>query len=307
MTYDYVIVGAGSAGCVLANRLSANPARRVLLLEAGGCDWHPFIRMPAGIAKMVNRKGINWDYYTEPEPHLDNRRLWWPRGKVLAGSSSINAMCYIRGDARDYDEWARLIGDERWNWNGVLPYFKRAEANARGADALHGADGPLSVQDLKYRNVLTRAFVNAAQACGHVANPDFNGEQQRGVGYYQVTQRDGVRCSTAASYLRVAHGRPNLTVRTRAATHRILLDGHRAVGVDYRHHGRLTRAEGREVIVCGGTINSPSPNWSLTPARAPCPSRRSVRSRPRTAHRCPNASAIAASIRSRPRPADRGC
>ena len=257
MIYDTIIVGAGSAGCVLADRLSANPHHRVLLLEAGGRDWHPFIHMPAGIAKIVNRKGINWDYYTEPEPNLDNRRLWWPRGKVLGGSSSINAMCYIRGDARDYDEWARLIGDERWNWSGVLPYFKRAEANARGADALHGADGPLSVQDLKYRNVLTRAFVDAAQACGHVANPDFNGEQQRGVGYYQVTQKDGVRCSTAASYLRATRDRPNLTLRTRAATHRVLLDGHRAVGVDYRHHGRLTRAEGREVIVCGGAINSP--------------------------------------------------
>ncbi len=134
MTYDYIIVGAGSAGCVLANRLSANPQHRVLLLEAGGSDWHPFIHMPAGIAKLVGKKGVNWDYSTEPEPHLDGRRLWWPRGKVLGGSSSINAMCYIRGDARDYDEWAQLAGDERWNWNGVLAVFpsQRRQRTRRG-------------------------------------------------------------------------------------------------------------------------------------------------------------------------------
>ncbi|HMM57004.1 MAG: choline dehydrogenase [Xanthomonadales bacterium PRO7] len=257
MTYDTIIVGAGSAGCVLANRLSANPNHRVLLLEAGGRDWHPFIHMPAGIAKMVNRKGINWDYSTEPEAQLDNRRLWWPRGKVLGGSSSINAMCYIRGDARDYDEWARMVGDERWNWNGVLPYFKRAEGNTRGASELHGADGPLAVQDLKYHNALTQAFVDAAQGTGLPLNPDFNGTTQLGAGFYQVTQKDGARCSTAASYLHAARGRANLTVRTRAVTQHVLLDGHRAVGVDYRHNGRLTRAEAREVILCGGAINSP--------------------------------------------------
>ena len=138
MTYDYIIVGAGSAGCVLANRLSANPATRVLLLEAGGSDWHPFIHMPAGLAKLVGKKGVNWDYSTEPEPNLAGRRLWWPRGKVLGGSSSINAMCYIRGDARDYDEWAQLSGDAGWAWDSVLPYFRRSEGNERGADALHG-------------------------------------------------------------------------------------------------------------------------------------------------------------------------
>ena len=257
MTYDYIIVGAGSAGCVLANRLSANPRNRVLLLEAGGRDWHPFIHMPAGIAKMVNRKGINWDYYTEPEAQLNNRRLWWPRGKVLGGSSSINAMCYIRGDARDYDEWARLAGDPRWNWQNVLPYFRRAEGNTRGADGRHGADGPLAVQDLKYHSVLTQAFVDAAQSCGHARNRDFNGEVQEGVGFYQVTQKNSSRCSTAAGYLRAARGRDNLRVLTRAAVQHVLVDGHRAVGVDYRHHGRLTRAEAREVILCGGAINSP--------------------------------------------------
>ena len=257
MTYDYLIVGAGSAGCVLANRLSENPNNRVLLLEAGPRDWHPFIHMPAGIAKMVNNKGINWDYSTEPEPNLDNRRLWWPRGRVLGGSSSINAMCYIRGDAHDYDEWAQLAGDARWNWQNVLPYFKRSEGNTRGADALHGADGPLAVQDLRCHNPLSQAFIDAALACGHPANRDFNGTQQEGFGLYQVTQKNGARCSTAAGYLRAARRRANLRVVTRAVTQRVLLDGPRAVGVDYRHHGRLTRAEGREVILCGGVINSP--------------------------------------------------
>jgi choline dehydrogenase-like flavoprotein len=257
VTYDVIIVGAGSAGCVLANRLSANANRRVLLLEAGPRDWHPFIHMPAGIAKLVTRMHLNWDYNTEPQAALNNRRLWWPRGRVLGGSSSINAMCYIRGDARDYDEWARLAGDDAWSWRNVLPLFKRSEANTRGADALHGANGPLAVSDLRHRNVLSEAFVAAATSCGHLANSDFNGETQEGFGFYQVTQRNGARCSTAASFLREARGRANLTVHTRAVTQRVLIESSRAVGVDYRHHGRLTRAEGREVILCGGTINSP--------------------------------------------------
>jgi choline dehydrogenase len=257
MTYDYLIVGAGSAGCVLANRLSANPRNRVLLLEAGPRDWHPLIHMPAGLAKLVTRKRINWDYYTEPEAQLDGRRLWWPRGKVLGGSSSINAMCYIRGDARDYDDWARLSGDQRWNWQNVLPFFKRAEGNERGADELHGADGPLSVQNLRYHNPLSQAFVDSAAVSGHILNTDFNGARQEGFGLYQVTQRNGARCSTAAGYLRAARGRTNLRVLTRAVTQRVLFDGQRAIGVDFRHHGRLTRAEAREVILCGGAINSP--------------------------------------------------
>jgi len=257
LTYDYVIVGAGSAGCVLANRLSANAGKRVLLLEAGPRDWHPFIHMPAGLAKLVNRKGINWDYWTEPEPALDNRRLWWPRGRVLGGSSSINAMCYIRGDARDYDDWAALSGDADWSWQNVLPYFRRAEGNGRGADTLHGADGPLSVSDLRYRNELSDAFVAAAQAAGYPLNRDFNSTEQQGFGLYQVTQKNGARCSTAVGYLNPVRGRSNLTLRTGAAVQRVLIDGGRATGVDYRHHGRLVRAEAREVLLCGGAINSP--------------------------------------------------
>jgi len=257
MTYDTIIVGAGSAGCVLANRLSADPARRVLLLEAGPRDWHPFIHMPAGVAKLVGKKGINWDYYTEPEPNLDNRRLWWPRGRVLGGSSSINAMCYIRGVPGDYDDWARATGDARWSWPQVLPYFKRAEGNTRGDDALHSASGPLGVQDLRYHNPLSQAFIDAALAAGHPANPDFNGALQEGFGLYQVTQRDSARCSAATAYLRAARGRGNLQVLTGAAVQRVLIAGGRAVGIDYRHRGGILRAESGEVILCGGAINSP--------------------------------------------------
>jgi len=257
MTYDYVIVGAGSAGCVLANRLSEKAGKRVLLLEAGPRDWHPFIHMPAGLAKLVGKKGVNWDYSTEPEPQLDHRRLWWPRGKVLGGSSSINAMCYIRGIPADYDDWARATGDARWGWDNAVNFFKRAEGNTRGADELHGADGPLHVQDLRYHSALTDAFIEGAQSCGHPLNRDFNGATQEGIGLYQVTQKNSARCSTAVGYLRPAQGRSNLGVRTGARAERVLFDGHRAVGVDYRHHGRLTRAEAKEVILCGGAINSP--------------------------------------------------
>ena len=257
MTYDFVIVGAGSAGCVLADRLSANPANRVLLLEAGGRDWHPFIHMPAGIGKLAESPRHNWDYSTEPEPNLDGRRLWWPRGKVLGGSSSINAMCYIRGVRGDYDDWARKTADPRWAWENVLGYFKRSENNTRGADALHGVDGPLSVSDLKYSNPLSRVFLDAASAAGYRSNSDFNGTEQEGFGFYQVTQKNGARCSTAASFLREARSRSNLDIRTHAEVQHVLFSGSRAIGVDYRHHGRLKRAEAGEVILAGGALNSP--------------------------------------------------
>src|SRR5690348_8593132 len=257
MTYDYVIVGAGSAGCVLANRLSANPANRVLVLEAGGRDWHPFIHMPAGLAKLVNNKRINWDYHTEPEPALAHRRLWWPRGKVLGGSSSINAMCYTRGAPGDYDEWAASTGDARWSWNAVLPVFKHAEDNSRGADAWHGAGGPLAVADLRYHNELSGVAVDAASAAGFARNADFNGPSQEGFGFYQVTQRNGLRCSAASAYLAPARSRQNLTVLTHALTRRVRIDGARAVGVEYRHRGRDVRVDAGCVILAGGAINSP--------------------------------------------------
>jgi choline dehydrogenase-like flavoprotein len=257
MTYDYVIVGAGSAGCVLANRLSANPAQRVLLLEAGGGDWHPFIHMPAGLAKLVDDKRINWDYHTEPEAALAHRRLWWPRGKVLGGSSSINAMCYTRGAPQDYDDWAAATGDPRWSRDSVLPVFRRMEDNARGADAWHGTGGPLAVSDLRHRNVLSDAVIEAAVAAGYARNADFNGAKQEGFGLYQVTQRNGARCSAARAYLAPARHRGNLAVLTHALTTRVRLDGMRAVGVDYRRRGRDERVEAGTVILAGGAINSP--------------------------------------------------
>jgi choline dehydrogenase len=255
--FDYIVVGAGSAGCVLANRLSEDPATRVLLLEAGPRDWHPFIHMPAGLAKLVGQKGVNWDYDTAPEPNLEGRTLWWPRGKVLGGSSSINAMCYVRGVPQDYDDWAAQ-GATGWDWASVLPYFRRSEGNARGADALHGGDGPLSVSDLRHVNPLSRAFVEAGRQAGFAANDDFNGASQPGVGLYQVTQRDGARCSAAVAYLDPARPRPNLVIRTGALAHRVLLEGGRAAGVAYARGGRMQAAHAtREVLLCGGAINSP--------------------------------------------------
>jgi choline dehydrogenase len=255
--FDYIIIGAGSAGCVLANRLSEDPAVKVLLLEAGPRDWHPFIHMPAGLSKLVNRKGVNWDYNTAAEPHLQHRALWWPRGKVLGGSSSINAMCYIRGVPADYDDWATM-GATGWHWDNVLPYFRKAEGNSRGADALHGGDGPLSVSDLRYTNPLSQVFIDAAMQAGLPRNPDFNGPAQEGVGFYQVTQRDGARCSSAVAYLRPARERPNLTVHTGAQASRITFDGRRANGVTYAMGGQgFHQPAAREVLLCGGAINSP--------------------------------------------------
>ncbi len=255
--YDYIIIGAGSAGCVLANRLSEDPAIKVLLLEAGPRDWHPFIHMPAGLAKLVGDKGVNWNYDTAPEPHLDNRRLWWPRGKVLGGSSSINAMCYIRGVPADYDRWS-AEGATGWDWNSALPYFIRSERNQRGADALHGGEGPLHVSDLRYSNPLSAVFIEAGKQAGYADNPDFNGPGQQGVGLYQVTQKEGARCSAAVAYLLPARSRPNLEVVTGALVRRILIESGRAVGVAYAGGGKQHQARAQcEVLLSGGTINSP--------------------------------------------------
>jgi choline dehydrogenase len=255
--FDYIIIGAGSAGCVLANRLSENPSVKVLLLEAGPRDWHPFIHMPAGLSKLVNQKGVNWDYNTAAEPNLNQRTLWWPRGKVLGGSSSINAMCYIRGVAGDYNHWAAQ-GATGWDWDSVLPYFKKSESNGRGADAFHGADGPLGVSDHRYTNPLSQVFIEAGQQVGLAHNRDFNGAEQNGVGFYQVTQRDGARCSTAVAYLNPARQRSNLTVHTGAVASRITFEGTRANGVTYVMNGRAYhQPAAREVILSGGAINSP--------------------------------------------------
>ncbi|MCY7313814.1 MAG: choline dehydrogenase [Pseudoxanthomonas sp.] len=255
--YDYIIIGAGSAGCVLANRLSEDPNIKVLLLEAGPRDWHPFIHMPAGLAKLVGQKGVNWNYDTAPEPQLNQRRLWWPRGKVLGGSSSINAMCYIRGVPADYDDWAAQ-GAEGWGWDSALPYFKRAEHNSRGGDALHGAGGPLHVSDLRYTNPLSSVFIQAGEQAGFARNDDFNGPEQTGVGMYQVTQKDGARCSTAVAYLHPVRPRANLQVVTGALVRRIVLESGRAVGVAYARGAQEVQARAeREVLLCGGAINSP--------------------------------------------------
>ncbi|QGW66114.1 choline dehydrogenase [Lysobacter soli] len=255
--FDYIIIGAGSAGCVLANRLSADPDVKVLLLEAGPRDSHPFIHMPAGLAKLVNNRRVNWDYHTAPEPALDDRTLWWPRGKVLGGSSSINAMCYTRGVPGDYDEWATR-GATGWDWNSVLPWFRRSERNTRGADALHGDDGPLYVSDLRYSNPLSHVFIEAGRQAGFAVNDDFNGPRQDGFGLYQVTQKDGARCSSAVAYLDPVRRRPNLTIVTGAQANRITFQHGRANGVVYRANGRaFHQAAAREVLLCGGALNSP--------------------------------------------------
>lgn len=255
--YDYIIVGAGSAGCVLADRLSADGRYRVLLLEAGGRDWHPFIHMPAGLAKLIQVRSVNWNYQTEPEPNLEGRRLYWPRGRVLGGSSSINAMCYIRGQTEDYDAWA-AEGNPGWRYADLLPLFRRSEDNARGEDTWHGVGGPLSVEDLRHVNPLSRAFLEAASEIGQPANPDFNGARQLGFGLYQVTQRGGRRCSTAAGYLAAARRRANFELRTHTQVTRVLIERERAIGIEARVADRLQRFEaGREVILSGGAINSP--------------------------------------------------
>jgi choline dehydrogenase len=256
-TFDYVIVGAGSAGCVLANRLTASGRHRVLLLEAGGHDRHLWIHIPLGYGKLFDDARVNWLYTTEPEPELDNRRIIQPRGKVLGGSSSINGLLYLRGQPADYDHW-RQLGNAGWSFEDVLPYFKRAEHQERGADALHGTGGPLAVSNVCEPHELCEAFIESAQQAGFPRNDDFNGPEQEGAGYFQMTARNGRRCSTAAGYLRQARSRPNLAVETNALATRILFDGLRATGIEYRQGDqiRVARAS-RDVILAGGSFNSP--------------------------------------------------
>jgi choline dehydrogenase len=253
---DFIVVGAGSAGCAVAARLSEDPATRVLLLEAGGEDRNRWIHIPLGFGKTFADPSVNWCYETEPDPGASGRRVFWPRGKVLGGSSSINGMVYIRGQAEDFDHW-RQLGNTGWSFDDVLPYFRRSEHQMRGADRFHGTDGPLCVSDVA-QHPICEAFIAATTGLGFPRNDDFNGASQDGVGYHQTTTRNGKRCSTAVGYLRPAMQRANLKVVTSALTEKILFEGRRAVGVTFRRDGTLcTALAAREVILCGGAVNSP--------------------------------------------------
>jgi choline dehydrogenase len=255
--FDYVIVGAGSAGCVLANRLSADGKHTVLLLEAGPEDSNIWIHVPLGYGKLFKEKSVNWMYQTEPEPGLDGRLVFQPRGKVLGGSSSINGLLYVRGQHEDYDRW-RQRGNVGWGYDDVLPYFKKAENQTRGADPHHGTGGPLTVSDWRHVDPLSEAFVKAAVEAGIPFNPDFNGATQEGAGFFQTTTRRGRRASSAFAYLRPARGRGNLRVETGALARRLIFDGRRARAVDYGQNGVVRRARARrEILVSGGAYNSP--------------------------------------------------
>ena len=257
--YDYIIIGAGSAGSAIANRLAEDYALRILILEAGPADDSFMLKMPAGFANLGENSPYNWRYETVPQVHCNNRRMYWPRGKTLGGSSAINAMLYVRGNAWDYDHW-RQLGNEGWSYNDVLPSFKKAENNERGADPYHGTGGPLNVADQVDPLKINDAFLKAAEQAGHRKVADFNGATQEGVGYYQVTQKDQKRWSTASAYLHpaVARNKNNVHVVTHAQVERIILDQNRAMGVRYSHKGQDEVARcSREIILAGGAVNSP--------------------------------------------------
>ena len=256
--WDYIIIGAGSAGCVLANRLSADPTNKVLLLEAGGTDRRFWVRVPMGYARTFRDPSVNWMYQTEAEPALGGRSSYWPRGKVLGGSSSINAMAYVRGQPQDYDNWERR-GNPGWGWADVLPFFTRSEDHAWGPGPLHGGGGPLRVTDIASQvHPLCARFIDAAQALGFARTDDFNGRDTQGVGIYQINTRDGLRESSATAFLRPAMRRGNLKVHTHSQATRVLLQGRRAVGVAYLRAGARVEALAlREVIVCAGAVNTP--------------------------------------------------
>jgi len=254
---DFVVVGAGSAGCVLAARLSEDPTASVILLEAGGEDKNMWIHIPLGFGKTFADQRVNWCFETEPESGAGGRRIFWPRGKVLGGSSSINGMVYIRGQHEDFDLW-RQLGNTGWSASDVLPYFKRSQHQTRGSDEFHAQGGPLTVSDVDEGHPICEAFIKTCVEAGYPRNDDFNGKEQDGVGYHQTTTRNGKRCSTAVAYLHPVRERPNLRIVTSALSEKVLFNGKRATGVAYQHGGKPWVAKARkEVILCGGAIGSP--------------------------------------------------
>jgi choline dehydrogenase-like flavoprotein len=255
-SYDYIVVGAGAAGCVVANRLSADPSTTVLLLEAGGRDLNPLIHIPIGFTKLTT-PDVNWGYSTVPQPEMNDRDMWYPQGRTLGGSTSINAMIYIRGHQADYDDWAAL-GNQGWGYEGVLPYFKKSENNERLHNTWHGAGGDLNVTQQVQHNPLTKAFVRSCQEIGIPFNADVNGAEQDGVTLYDVTQRNARRESSATAFLKPARKQPNLTIRTRALVTKVLVENGKAIGLEYRTKESLeTVHANREVILSGGAVNSP--------------------------------------------------
>ena len=256
--FDFIIVGAGSAGCVLANRLTENGRYSVLLLEAGGSDLKFWIWVPIGYGKTFYNRSVNWMYLTEANPELDGRISYWPRGKVMGGSSSINAMVYIRGQHEDFEDW-KAMGNSDWGWSDVLPYFRKSEQNDRGGDAYHGGDGPLAVSTMdRFLHPLCQNFIRAGEEIQIPHNPDFNGATQEGIGTYQNTVKGGTRMSTARAYIHPIRKRRNLRIAKRALATKILFDGERATGVEYVQNGQTRQAfAGREVILSAGAINSP--------------------------------------------------
>lgn len=256
-TVDFIIVGAGSAGCVLANRLTTDSGNHVLLLEAGGKDTNPWIHIPVGYFKTMHNPKTDWCYMTEPDPGIAGRQLQWPRGKVLGGSSSVNGLLYMRGQKEDYDRW-RDLGNPHWGFDDVLPYFIKSEDQERGANAYHGVGGPLKVSDLRLRRAIAEQFIEAAADVGIPRNDDFNGADQEGVGYFQQTAHKGFRWSTARGFLRPASKRQNLRIEIRAHVTRLLFDGQRAIGVEYRQGDKTYQAIARcDVILAAGSIGSP--------------------------------------------------